>query len=130
MTARKIWMPNPQEACDGTFSHSKEITYKVKSGEERTRSYKDKYAWARHCKTKDHVLYLIRHRLPYVMAKIGGLPQIIKRAEQLSIKGLMLCDDRWPTWFMEFKKDALSGKYPETDLEVLEPGITEALANA
>jgi len=69
MKASRIWMPAPGEACESDV-----VTYDVHMdfgnlGPEVKKCYP--FAWAEHCKTYQHCLYIVRFRKRYLSRRIG-----------------------------------------------------------
>lgn len=57
--ARGWWWPDPAESCDAPISH-------VKYSSNKSHEY-DPWAWYKHCKSKQHITYLVKNRLNYIL---------------------------------------------------------------
>jgi len=95
------WWPNPSECCDQEICH-------YNAGKEKTEW--DPWIWFKHCKTKEHIAYLVRHRKTYIMEKVINPMTLLSLATISVNKDYPLHIHSKNKITQAFVLDALSGK--------------------
>jgi len=103
---KRRWMPHPQEGCDleriewlvntGTIS--------PKTGQPMTRF--NVWAMRDHCKTRQHITYLLKHRKRYLL--YDGFGAVIRRLMKVATEGVLLYVNDPDPVIQQFVKDVLA----------------------
>jgi hypothetical protein len=111
-TAKGIWVPNTSEACDSPC----QTVYNSKTPDPKTGKYKmiwDPWAYRRHCKTREHISYLVKHRLRYLMCNEFSR-DILPILAMVVKQGVLLHVNSDKPIVQHFVKDALAGVHWDT----------------
>lgn len=100
-----FWWPEPSECCDTGLHHWSEIETVEKD------SYKtafDPWVWWKHCKSREHIVYLIRHRMSMIVRGHFWNTHMFKFIKVVRDGVPLYVNDPDPV-ILEFVRDVLSG---------------------
>lgn len=110
---RVIWMPIPAEACDKPLDIGTEVN---ESG--KIINY-NPFFYYKHCKTREHCEYLVKHRISHVINFFKN-SEDLRRLVVTTRKGcLILALNSNIEWIKDFAIEAISGSKLELDRNLL-----------
>lgn len=118
LKSKGFWFPTGTEACDYYLPNHTVWT------ETPPKRRPDPWAQWKHCRTLGHCTYLVRHRAPYVSAKLGDRLIRMVTAFKKRVLPIVITEDptRKNTMEREFAIDMLSGTFGNL-IEFMEGGV-------
>jgi len=100
---RGWWWPDPMIACDSNISH---VIVPTKG-----KTLYDPWAWVKHCKTKGHITFLVKHRKGYVCNLLSNNAGVYNILQMLIDRTLLLNLNSKNKIVQIFIEDALAGRH-------------------
>lgn len=109
-TKRTLWLPTPPDACD------KPLFTELETDQERKYN---PYAYYYHCKTKEHCIYLVKHRINHVLEFFLQKGILINIVQCIGRGDILTLIDYPVEWVKDFIFEVISGSKIDIDRNFL-----------